>query len=164
MGGGGGRMRGGGREEEGKGGRGRGRGRTGGGHHFIGLLGMFTLKKCGCSSLRWCLLVRGRVGGGGGGGGEEEVGGGGEGGGGEGERWQVEGKGKGGRWRERGKVAGGGHHFIGLLGMFTLKKYVCSSLGWWFIIPHLCNRIQIILVTSMYYYVGGSTSQCSPTI
>ena len=66
-----------------------------------------------------------------------------------------------GKGREKGKVAGGGHHFIGLLGMFTLKKYVCSSLGWWFIIPHLCNRIQ---VTSMYYYVGGSTSQCSPTI
>ena len=54
-----------GREEEGKGGeRKGGRGRTGGGHHFIGLLGMFTLKKCGCSSLRWCLLVRGREGGG----------------------------------------------------------------------------------------------------
>ena len=39
-------------------------------HHFIGLLRMFTFKKCECSRLGWCLLVRlrGREGGGGGGG------------------------------------------------------------------------------------------------
>ena len=70
-------------------------------HHFIGLLRMFTLKKCECSRLGWCLLVRlrgggGREGGGGRGredGGREEEGKGGE-------RKGGEGKGEGeDRWR-----------------------------------------------------------------
>ena len=50
-------------EGEGKGG---GQGEGGGegegqveGITLSGLLGMFTLKKCACSSLEWCLLVRG---------------------------------------------------------------------------------------------------------